>query len=86
MKEAGVDYYYDGGWFGMFAPAKTPNEVVETLAREVRTAMQKPQVKERMAQLGVEPIADSPAEFRKFVAAELRAYGEMVRLAGVTPE
>ena len=39
-----------------------------------------------MAQLGVEPIADSPAEFRKFVAAELRAYGEMVRLAGVTPE
>src|SRR6185503_16326342 len=82
MKEAGVDYYYDGGWFGMFAPAKTPNEVVETLAREVRTAMQKPQVKERMAQLGVEPIADSPAEFRKFVAAELRAYGEMVRLAG----
>jgi tripartite-type tricarboxylate transporter receptor subunit TctC len=86
MKEAGVDYYYDGGWFGMFAPARTPGEVVQTLAREVRTAMEKPQVKERMAQLGVEPVADSPADFRKFVASELRAYGEMVRLAGVTPE
>jgi tripartite-type tricarboxylate transporter receptor subunit TctC len=86
MKEAGVDYYYDGGWFGMFAPAKTPPEIVETLAREVRSAMQKPQVKERMAQLGVEPVADSPAEFRKFVASELRAYREMVRLAGVQPE
>lgn len=86
MKEAGIDYYYDGGWFGMFAPAKTPQEIVETLAREVRTAMQKPQVKERMAQLGVLPVADSPAEFRKFMENEFRAYGEMVRLAGVKPE
>ena len=86
MKEAGVDYYYDGGWFGMFAPARTPTDIVETLAREVRVAMQKPEVKERIAQLGVEPVADSPAEFRKFMANEFRAYGEMVRLAGVQPE
>jgi tripartite-type tricarboxylate transporter receptor subunit TctC len=86
MKEAGVDYYYDGGWFAMFAPAKTPGEIVETLAREVRVAMQKPQVKERMAQLGVLPVADSPADFRKFMAKEFQAYGEMVRLAGVKPE
>jgi tripartite-type tricarboxylate transporter receptor subunit TctC len=86
MKEAGVDYYYDGGWFGMFAPAKTPAEIVELLAREVGVAMQKPPVKERIAQLGVEPAAGSPAEFRKFMANEFRAYGEMVRLAGVQPE
>jgi tripartite-type tricarboxylate transporter receptor subunit TctC len=70
----------------MFAPAKTPGEIVETLSREVRSAMQKPQVRERMAQLGVEPAANAPAEFRKFVASELRAYGEMVRLAGIQPE
>ena len=86
MKEVGVDYYYDGGWFGMFAPAKTPNDIVETLAREVRVAMQKPQVKERMAQLGVEPVADSPVDFRKFMAGEFRAYGEMARAAGIEPE
>jgi tripartite-type tricarboxylate transporter receptor subunit TctC len=86
MKEAGVDYYYDGGWFGMFAPAKTPDEIVETLAREVRVAMDKPKVKERMAQLGVLPVADSPADFRRFMAKEFHAYGEMVRLAGVKPE
>jgi tripartite-type tricarboxylate transporter receptor subunit TctC len=86
MKEVGVDYYYDGGWFGMFAPAKTPSDIVETLAREVMVAMQKPQVKERIAQLGVEPAASMPAQFRKFMANEFRAYGEMVRLAGVQPE
>lgn len=86
MKEAGVDYYYDGGWFGMFAPGRTPGEVLETLAREVRAAMGKPQVRERIAALGVEPIADSPAQFRAFFAKELRAYAEMVKLAGVQPE
>jgi tripartite-type tricarboxylate transporter receptor subunit TctC len=70
----------------MFAPAKTPDEIVETLAREVRVAMDKPKVKERMAQLGVLPVADSPADFRRFMAKEFHAYGEMVRLAGVKPE
>jgi tripartite-type tricarboxylate transporter receptor subunit TctC len=48
--------------------------------------MQNPGVRERLAGLGVEPVADTPAEFKKFVAAELRAYAEQVRLAGVTPE
>lgn len=86
MKEARVDYYYDGGWFGMFAPAKTPPEIVETLARDVRVAMDKPQVKQRMAQLGVEAVRGSPAEFRKLMASEFRAYGEMARLAGIRPE
>src|SRR6185503_16867634 len=71
--EAGLPQYrHDGGWFAMFAPA--------------RTSMENQGVRERLAALGVEPVADSPAEFKKFVAAELRAYAEQVRLAGVTPE
>jgi tripartite-type tricarboxylate transporter receptor subunit TctC len=86
MTEAGLNYYYDGGWFGMFAPANTPPQILETLAREVGVAMQKPQVRERMAALGVEPAPGTPAEFKKFVTSELRAYGEMARLAGVKPE
>ena len=86
MKEAGVNWTYDGGWFGMFAPARTPPEIVEKVAAEVRTAMQKPAVLERFAKLGVEPAAGTPAEFRKFFLAELKAYGEMARVAGVKPE
>ena len=85
--EAGLPQYkHDGGWFAMFAPANTSMDIVEKLHREVRTAMQNPGVREKLAGLGVEPVADSPAEFKKFVAAELRAYAEQVRLAGVTPE
>ena len=85
--EAGMPQYrHDGGWFAMFAPAHTPPEVIDKLWSEVRTAMQDPGVRQRLAALGVEPVADSPADFRKFIAAELKAYAEQVRLAGVMPE
>jgi len=85
--EAGLPRYnVDGGWFGMFAPANTPPEVVDKLYREVRTAMENPQVRERLLALGVQPVGNTPAEFKKFVADELRLHAEMVRVAGLKPE
>jgi tripartite-type tricarboxylate transporter receptor subunit TctC len=87
MAEAGVPQYrHDGGWFGMFAPAGTPMDIVNRLWREVQIAEKKPQVLERFRNLGVEPVADSPAEFRKFVQSEIKAYAEQARLAGIKPE
>jgi tripartite-type tricarboxylate transporter receptor subunit TctC len=86
MTEEGVQWNYDGGWFGMFAPAKTPDAILERLAREVKVAMDKSQVRERLEKMGLELVPGTPAEFRKFFEAELRAYGEMARLAGVQPE
>jgi len=86
MKESGVNWSYDGGWFGMFAPARTPPEILDKLAAEVRKAMQKPEVLQRLTTLGVEPAAGTPEEFRRFFLAELKAYGEMARVAGVRPE
>ncbi len=85
--EAGVPQYrHDGGWFGMFAPAGTPMEIVNKLWREVQIAEKKPAVLERFAKLGVEPVADSPADYRKFIQAEIKAYAEQARLAGIKPE
>ena len=85
--EAGLPQYrHDGGWFGMFAPAGTPAEVLDKLWREVRIAMQDPKVRERLTALGVAPIADSPADFKRFIAAELKSHAEQVRLAGIQPE
>jgi tripartite-type tricarboxylate transporter receptor subunit TctC len=86
MKESGINWTYDGGWFGMFAPARTPPEILDKIAAEVRKAMQKPEVLKRLTTLGVEPAAGTPEEFRKFVASELKVYGEMARVAGVKPE
>src|SRR5258705_5989429 len=79
-------YRHDGGWFGMFAPANTPAEIVNKLWREVQAAEQKPAVLERFRALGVEPVADSPADYKKFIQAEIQAYAEHARLAGITPE
>jgi tripartite-type tricarboxylate transporter receptor subunit TctC len=85
--EAGLPQYrHDGGWFGMFAPAGTPMEIVNKLWREVQIAEKKPAVLERFAKLGVEPVADSPADYKKFIQAEIKAYAEQARLAGVKPE
>jgi len=85
--EAGLPQYrHDGGWFGMFAPANTPADIVNKIWREVQIAEQKPAVLERFKALGVDPVADSPADFRKFVQAELKAYAEQARMAGIKPE
>ena len=85
--EAGLPQYrHDGGWFGMFAPAGTPADILDKLWREVRSAMQDPKVRERLTALGVAPIADSPADFKRFIAAELKSHAEQVRLAGIQPE
>ena len=85
--EAGLPQYrHDGGWFGMFAPANTPMDIVEKLWREVQIAEKKPAVLERFKSLGVDPVADSPADYKKFIAAEIKAYAEQARLAGIKPE
>jgi tripartite-type tricarboxylate transporter receptor subunit TctC len=85
--EAGLpSYQIDGGWFGMFAPANTPPEIVDRLHREVRTAVADPGVAGKLATLGVDPVATSPADFKQFVSAEIRKQAEAVRIAGIEPE
>jgi tripartite-type tricarboxylate transporter receptor subunit TctC len=85
--EAGMPQYrHDGGWFALFAPAGTPMEIVNKLWREVQIAEQKPAVRDRFAKLGVEPVADSPTDFKKFIHSEIKAYAEQARLAGVKQE
>jgi len=87
MAEAGVPQYkHDGGWFGMFAPANTPADILEKIAGEVRKALQDPGVVDRFTKLGAFPAPATPAEFKRFIQAELKSYAEQVRLAGVKPE
>jgi len=86
MRELGIPYEHDGGWFAMFAPAGTPPAIVDKLWREVRTAVENPEVRDRLIKLGAVPVADSPAEFKKFIQAELKAYGEQAKVAGIQPE
>jgi tripartite-type tricarboxylate transporter receptor subunit TctC len=85
--EAGLPtYQIDGGWFGMFAPANTPPDIVDKLQREVKIAVADPGVAAKLAALGVDPVATAPADFKQFVSAELRKQAEAVRIAGIEPE
>ena len=87
IAEAGLRGYDITGWFGLLAPAGTPQEVVATLNREMNKALQQPDVKKRLLEAeGADPASGSAADFGKFIAAELRKYGEVVRASGARLE
>jgi len=87
MEEAGFPgFVLDGGWYGLFAPAGTPADIVARLHREVDAALKSNEVRERFAPLALDPIGSPPAEFKPFVAAQVKMYGELVRLAKIEPQ
>jgi tripartite-type tricarboxylate transporter receptor subunit TctC len=71
-------------WVGLFAPAKTPAEVVNRLYKETAAAVQSPEVRERLLRLGAEPLTMAPAQFDAHVKEELRTNATLVKEAGIT--
>ena len=87
LAEAGVPpTQIDASWHGLFAPAKTPRDVLAKLEREVRAALANPAVRERFIKLGLNPLGDSSAEFTPFVANSVKRMAEAARIAGIEPE
>jgi tripartite-type tricarboxylate transporter receptor subunit TctC len=87
MEQAGMPgFVLDGGWYGMFAPAGTPPDIVARLHREVKTAVASEEVRKRFAPLALEPLGTPPAEFKTFLADQIRMFAEQVRLAGIAPQ
>jgi tripartite-type tricarboxylate transporter receptor subunit TctC len=75
---------YDMGFYtALFAPAKTPREVIEKLALEVRKAQAQPKVKEIFANSAAEPGTMTPAQLKAYIAAEVKAWGDVVRSVGL---
>ena len=70
-------------WTAMFAPAKTPRDVIEKLHAETRKALETPVVRERLAKIAVEPFPMSQAEFEKYFHADLASTLQLVKDAGV---
>jgi tripartite-type tricarboxylate transporter receptor subunit TctC len=87
MAEAGLSgTQMDASWHGLFAPAKTPAAVLARLESEVRKAFAVPEMRERFVRLGLNPVGDSSAEFRPFVANAIKRMSEAARVAGIEPE
>jgi tripartite-type tricarboxylate transporter receptor subunit TctC len=71
-------------WLGVFAPAKTPRDIVAKLNAEIQKALQVPAVREKLTKLGVQPMAMSTDEFGKFAKEELVSNAELAKAAGLT--
>ena len=73
-------------WYGVAAPAATPREIVLRVQREIAAALSQPDVKERLASLGVVGAPSTPEEFAAFMRKEAAALARLVRQTGVKPE
>jgi tripartite-type tricarboxylate transporter receptor subunit TctC len=73
-------------WLGIAAPAKTPVDLVATLNREVRRALDKPEVAQRLSELGGGATPSSPDAFRDRVASDIAKFRQIVASRGIKPE
>ena len=84
--EAGVpnsDYNF---WVGMFAPAKTPREIINRIYQETVKALHAPDVREKLARLGAEPMDYTPEQFNVYLRKEIADNAALVKAAGIKLE
>jgi tripartite-type tricarboxylate transporter receptor subunit TctC len=87
LDESGLKGFDMTTWWGLMAPAKTPEQVVERLSTETLKALDTPELKERLRAMGSEPPrVRTPQAFTAFVQKELKTYGELVKRSGATPD
>jgi len=84
IAEAGLPGYEATSWFGLFAPAGTPAEIVETLHAVITEGLQDPGVVEKFSGQGAVPVIDTPEEFAEFIAAETEKWADVVKRSGAT--
>ena len=84
--EAGLPPFTAGTWAALFGPAKLPAEITQRMNRELNAAMQRPDVRDKIAALGFELGGSTPDEMATFLQEQLLAWGRAFRDAGMTPE
>jgi tripartite-type tricarboxylate transporter receptor subunit TctC len=73
-------------WFGLFAPKGTPPETVARIHRDVTALLAAADVKAQLMEQGAEPVAETPAEFARYVTAEVARWGAVVKRSGVSAD
>jgi tripartite-type tricarboxylate transporter receptor subunit TctC len=81
-----VPGYEASGWFGVGAPKATPAEIVEKLNKEINAGLADPKLKARLADVGGDVLALSPADFGRLIAEETEKWAKVVKFANIKPD
>ncbi|HSQ03278.1 MAG TPA: tripartite tricarboxylate transporter substrate binding protein [Burkholderiales bacterium] len=82
ISEAGLPGFDIGTWFGVFAPGGTPRDIVVRLNAEIVRILNTPGMKERLANLGAEPMGNQPEQFAAFIKSEIPKYAKVIKASG----
>ena len=83
VAEAGLRDFEVTTWYGVLAPAGTPRPIIARLNAELVKVVHSPEVKERLAATGTEPLTSTPEEFAAYIQREIAKWGDVIRKAGV---
>ena len=86
VAESGYPGYQATNWYGYYAPAKTPKDIIERLNKELVKALNSAEVKDLFAKQGLEAAPGTPEDLAKFSRAESETWGKVVKQAGIKPE
>jgi tripartite-type tricarboxylate transporter receptor subunit TctC len=84
VREMGLPKLEMEGWNGLFAPAKTPKDIIERLAREVAAAVKHPDVQKRLAAIAAEPVGSTPAEQEAMLRKQFTQVRPIIQQLGIT--
>jgi tripartite-type tricarboxylate transporter receptor subunit TctC len=84
--ESGFPKYTFASWFGIYAPARTPRDIVEKLNRELVRILRMPETQERFARLGIDTEGTSAAALAAHLSSEIAQYSRIVRARGIRAE
>ena len=85
-KESGYENFEISVWYGILAPAATPREIINRLNAELNKVISAPDMKEKMALNGVDPLGSTPEQFRDFIRIESVRFGKVIKDAGIKGE
>jgi tripartite-type tricarboxylate transporter receptor subunit TctC len=83
IAEAAIPGFAVDQWYGLFAPAGTPRDVVLKLHGEIAKTVAQPDAKERLLAMGLDPVGSSPDDFTAYLKVETAKWGKLVREAGI---
>ena len=86
FQESGFSGFEFAGWHGLWFPARVPRDRLMRMYNEVKKVMFSPDIKTRLDDLGLVPLASTPAEFAKFIDREIALYAKLIRQAKIEPQ